>query len=68
MLGITCILIPSWNHSIILSTFSLFSQVQKWTQAAEQTISSEYLRSRDVFPRWSATVLTGTVNKHENTI
>ena len=57
MRGIICI----GTHSELklldyVSTFSLFSQLHKWTQAAEQPISFEYFRSRDIFPRWLATV------------
>ena len=50
-----------------VSTFSLFSQLKKSTQAAEEPIIFEYFRSRDIFRADWYRVLTRTGDKHENT-
>ena len=39
-----------------VSTFSLFSQLKKWTQAAEQPIGFEYFWPSDIFLSWLATM------------
>ena len=48
----------NWASDFWASTKELvhLSQLKKGTQAAEQPISFQYFRSRDIFPRWLATV------------
>ena len=52
--------------------FALLSQLKKCMQAAEQPISYEYFRPRDIFQRWLATacwreqeITTKTRVKHD---